>query len=67
MKIQNDKYLYYLIIYIISMKEKMEEKIGKKREKGPYEKPAFGSEELFETAVLACTKTDACSAPRKNT
>jgi hypothetical protein len=37
-------------------KEKLEEKIGKKREKRPYEKPAFGSEELFETAVLACGK-----------
>jgi len=34
----------------------MEEKIGKKSEKRPYEKPAFSSEELFETAVLACGK-----------
>jgi hypothetical protein len=38
------------------MKEKMEEKIGKKRGKRPYEKPAFGSEELFEVNVLACAK-----------
>jgi hypothetical protein len=49
------------------MKEKMEEKKGEKREKGPYEKPAFGSEELFETAVLACTKTTTCGPPQKNT
>ena len=37
----------------------MEERIGKKREKRPYEKPAFGSEELFESNVLACGKVDA--------
>ena len=38
--------------HIISMIEK----IGEKREKRPYEKPLFQSEELFETAVLACGK-----------
>ena len=37
-------------------KERMKEKSGKKREKRPYEKPAFGSGELFETNVLACAK-----------
>jgi hypothetical protein len=51
------------------MKEKLEEKIGNTMKKRPYEKPAFGSEELFETAVLACSKTDEdlCPRPRKNT
>jgi hypothetical protein len=43
--------------YIMAMIEKLEEKIGKKRGKRPYEKPLFRSEELFETAVLACGKT----------
>ena len=38
------------------MKEKMEEKIGEKRGKRPYEKPLFRSEELFEVSVLACGK-----------
>jgi hypothetical protein len=42
---------------VISMKEKLEKKIGNKMEKRPYEKPTFGSEELFETAVLACART----------
>lgn len=36
------------------MKEKMEEKSGEKRGKRAYEKPAFGSEELFGVNVLAC-------------
>ena len=34
----------------------MEKKVAKKKEKIPYEKPFFQSEELFETAVLACGK-----------
>jgi hypothetical protein len=40
----------------------MEEKIGKKREKRPYEKQAFGSEELFEVNVLACDKVSTSKA-----
>lgn len=57
-----DKYVNNHTIYIpldyvsFTRKEKMEEKIGKKREKRLYEKPAFSSEELFETAVLACVQ-----------
>jgi hypothetical protein len=48
---------------VISMKEKLEEKIGNKRGKRPYEKPLFRSEELFETAVLACTKRPQACVP----
>jgi len=46
-------------------KRKLEEEASKKR---PYEKPAFSSEKLFETAALQCaTKANAaaCSKPFK--
>jgi hypothetical protein len=50
----------------------MEEKIGNKMKKRPYEKPLFRSEELFETAVLACGKLPqdpalTCQADKKKT
>ncbi len=46
--------------------EEKEEETPKGEKRKPYQKPALTVEELFEAAVLACTKMGGCPKPKKH-